>query len=288
MRVTALFFVFLLACLALAAWLSQPLMATGWLALEPHRVMSRLAQLCILLGVWPLLLWLHLSDRDSLGYAIPGATLRRSVGLGWIVGVAILLALVLMLLGLGIRVPDPQPPAWSSVLSRAVQALVGGLLIGLLEETFFRGALYSAVRRTSGVGAAMIWSALLYASVHFMKPGALPEGMAFDAAGALWMFTHALTDLFQWSNLDSLVALLCVGVFLAAVRERTGHLGWCIGLHAGWVFVIQMGRTLTDGDDASNFAFLVGDYDGTIGWLAAAWIGLLTLLYWLLSGRRSG
>ena len=74
-----------------------------------------------------------------------------------------------------------------------------------------------------------------------------------------------------------MVALFLVGVLLGLVRERSGHIGWCIGLHAGWVFVIQVTRQLTDGNEASPYAYLVGDYDGIIGWAAAGWIGLLAL-----------
>ncbi|AFL74173.1 CPBP family intramembrane glutamic endopeptidase [Thiocystis violascens] len=283
MRATLQFFLYLLVCLILAALLAPALLATGWIDLEPQRAMGRLAQIFMLLGIWPLLRWLSLADRGALGYAVSGRVWRRSVGLGWLQGVAILLALVLVLLALDIRIPDPNP--WPGIAGKAAQALIGGLLIGFLEETFFRGALYSAIRRRDGMRSAIVWSALLYALVHFMKPGALPAGMVFDWTGALWMFAHVFGDLFQWNNLDSMVALFCVGVFLALVRERTGQIGWCIGLHAGWVFVIQMTRRVTDGNDASNVAFLVGEYDGTIGWLAALWIGLLAFGFWTLTRR---
>jgi membrane protease YdiL (CAAX protease family) len=280
MRPTALFFLYLLACLILATLLTPPLMATGWIEIEPHRVMGRLAQVLILLGLWPFLRLQGLANREALGLGPGWPVVKRTIVDGWGLGVLILLVLAIALLELEIRLPDPTPESWTRIAARVVQALIGGLLIGLLEETFFRGALYSAIRRRDGVRSAMVWSAALYAVLHFMKPGALPESMAFDATGALWMFAHVFIDLFQWQNLDSLVALFVVGLFLALVRERTGHIGWCIGLHAGWVLVIQVNRRLTDSNDDSPLSFLVGDYDGTIGWLAALWIGLLTALYW--------
>jgi hypothetical protein len=123
----------------------------------------------------------------------------------------------------------------------------------------------------------VLWTALLYAAVHFLKPHPLPDGVAFDPAGAAQMLAQVFTGVFQWEHVDSMAALFLVGVFLALVRERTGHIGWCIGLHAGWVFVIQVSRHLTDGDQSSVYAWVAGDYDGVIGWLAAAWIGLLSL-----------
>jgi hypothetical protein len=83
------------------------------------------------------------------------------------------------------------------------------------------------------------------------------------------MFGAVFVDVFQWKHLSSMAALFMVGVFLALVREHTGHIAWGIGLHAGWVFVIQVTRRMTDGNPEAPAAFLVGTYDGIIGWLAA-------------------
>ena len=280
MRITAVFFSYLLICLVLAALLTYPVMATGYLDEDPQRVMGRLAQVFILLGLWPFLKRLQLADRRSLGYGIQGRAFRRAVALGWIEGVAILLVLALALVALEIRLPDADLELWPYLAKKALQALIGGLLIGVLEETFFRGALYTAIRRCDGVASAVVWTALLYMLVHFMKPSGLPEGVPFDWAGTWQMFGSVFIDVFQWKHLSSMAALFMVGVFLALVRERTGHIAWGIGLHAGWVFVIQVTRRMTDGNPEAPTAFLVGSYDGIIGWLAAVWIGLLALVFW--------
>lgn len=291
MRTTAVFFAYLFCCLLLAALLTYPLMQTGWVDYEPQRVMGRLAQLFILLGLWPFLKWCHLDRPAALGFGIPRRAFVRSIILGWALGVLILLLLIAALLVLGIRVPDMPEQHWLLVLlQKSAGVLISGLLIGLLEETFFRGALFGAIRQRDGLRSAVVWSALLYALLHFMKPHALPEGVVFDWSGTWSMFIHVFTGVGQWRHLSSIVALFMVGVFLALVRQRTGHIGWDIGLHAGWVFVIQVSRRFTDGDDNAALAFLTGDYDGVIGWLAAVWIGLLAWLYWRLTetrGRRS-
>lgn len=287
MRATALFFGYLFLCLLVAVLLSVPLMQTGWLDYPPERVMGRLAQVLILIGLWPLLRSLKLADQRSLGYAVPRPVFMRALGIGWVLGVLILLALAFALYALEVRVPDPELDTWSFIARKAVQALIAGLLVGFLEETFFRGALFAAIRRRDGFASAVFWSAALYAVLHVMKPGALPAGMPFDWSGAWTMFFGVFVDVFQWRNLDTVLALLMVGVFLALVRERTGHIGWCIGLHAGWVFVIQVTRRLTDGNPDSELAFLAGDYDGMIGWLSIVWIALLSIGYWRWSAPRT-
>lgn len=286
MRPTALFFAYLFCCLALAALLTYPLMQTGLIDYPPARVMGRVAQVLILIGLWPLLRCMGLNSREALGYGTTRPEFLSALWWGWLVGVAILLVLAVSLVALEIRVPETWREGFLGSLARkALQALIGGALIAVLEETFFRGALYTAVRRRGGAASAMIWTAFLFALLHFMKPHGLPDGVAFDWAGTWQMFVHVFAGVLQWKHLDSMVALFLVGLLLALVRERTGHLGWCIGLHAGWVFVIQVTRRLTDGNEQSELAFLVGGYDGTIGWLAAGWLGLLILVYRVFFGR---
>lgn len=287
MRETCLFFLYLFAALVLGALFTYPLMQTGWLDYEPHRVMGRLAQVFILLGLWPFLKLMRLDDREALGYGTSLRRFLRALWQGWLLGVVILLLPVSSLLWLEVRVPTISADGWPvDLLEKSVEVLVGGLLVGLLEETFFRGALYSAIRRRGGAPSAILWSSFLFALLHFAKPHALPEAVAFDWAGAWQMFLHAFTGVFQWKHLDSLAALFLVGVVLALVRERSGHIGWCVGLHAGWVFLIQLTRHLTDIYRPSPNAWLVGDFDGVIGWLVVTWIGFLTLGFWSL-GRIS-
>ena len=287
MRETGILFLFLIFCLMISALLIYPLMATGWLEFEPHKVMGRLAMLIALFGIWPLLAWMGVANRSALGYNTPRSRFLSTLWQGWALGVLMLLPLVLTLLLLGVQVSDIAGKDWLGELpGKLIQVLLGGLLTSLIEETFFRGALYSAIRRTGGVAKAALWSSALYAFLHFMKPHALPDGMPLDWSGAWHMFVHTFTDAFQWQHLDSMIALMLAGVFLSLVRERSGHIGWCLGLHAGWIFVIQLTRHLADVDPASSSAWLVGDYDGVIGWLAAAWVGLVTLGFWLSTASR--
>ena len=81
-------------------------------------------------------------------------------------------------------------------------------------------------------------------------------------------------------SLDSFLALAAVGVFLSLIRLKTGSLAQCIGVHAGWVLVIKVFRKMTDLDPMSPWAFLVGNYDGTIGYLALGYVLMLGLAYY--------
>ncbi|EIC19741.1 CPBP family intramembrane glutamic endopeptidase [Thiorhodovibrio frisius] len=273
MRPTGIFFGYMLGCLLLAALLSIPLLDSDLLADEdPQRVLGRLAQVLMLLGLWPFLRALGLARRAALGYnSLPFQDFRRDAFRGWLFGSLMMAAIVILLVVSGARALEVWSFGWLlELLKTALRALIVGLLIAVLEETFFRGALFTAIRRRDGLVQAAGWSAALYAVVHFMKPHGLPADMAPDALGIAWMVASVFAGLLEWRNLDSLVALWLAGVLLALLRERTGSIAFGIGVHAAWVFVIQTSRRLTDGVDQAGWAWLAGDYDGIIGWLAVA------------------
>jgi hypothetical protein len=72
------------------------------------------------------------------------------------------------------------------------------------------------------------------------------------------------------SIVDDFVALALLGAFFGVVRERTGHIGMCIGLHAGFVTIIAMLRNASVPVYDQPWSFLIGRMDGIVGWLVAA------------------
>ena len=75
--------------------------------------------------------------------------------------------------------------------------------------------------------------------------------------------------------LDAFLCLTGVGILLGMVRERTGNIAACIGLHAGWVAVIFMVRETSMRNPSGPATWLLSDYDGFIGWMVLAWIVVL-------------
>lgn len=75
--------------------------------------------------------------------------------------------------------------------------------------------------------------------------------------------------------------MLAVGIFWGLVRIRaSANLGLCIGCHAAWVWQIKVSKSLCSTDLNSEYGFLVGHYDGVIGWLVAGWLSCFLLAYW--------
>lgn len=118
--------------------------------------------------------------------------------------------------------------------------------------------------------------------LHLLRPQPLPPDLPVTVIIAFRSLSGAIPALLQPQNLGDGVSLMLIGVFLALIRERTGHLGWGIGLHAGWVLVIKLDHIYTHIAYSSPWLGLIGPYNGITGWLAAIWIGSLVLVvaYW--------
>ncbi|MCF6354277.1 MAG: CPBP family intramembrane metalloprotease [Candidatus Polarisedimenticolaceae bacterium] len=288
MRAFAVFTGFLACCLLISALLHYPLylLLDGLLEVPAHKQVPRAAKLIALPGFFLLIIWLGLYHRKALGFGLPRPVFLRQMFIGWLYGVLILAVLSAVLIGLGVRTLDPVDDDFLFDLAKVlISGLIGGLLIGLIEETFFRGAMYQAIRRNAPAFSAIAFSSLLYAAVHFIDPVRLTEPVGW--LSGLQILAGAFWQLGDWATLDSFIALFVVGAFLGVVREQTGNIAYCIGLHAGWVLIIKCTKKFTSNNHGSEWAFLTGSYDGITGYLAAIWLLLLISLYWLYIRRST-
>jgi membrane protease YdiL (CAAX protease family) len=117
---------------------------------------------------------------------------------------AILFFSVIVIAGLLNYTPPPQP-VYELIFKeeRPFFLVLTSFLIVLLgpitEEVFFRGFLYSALRKTLGIASAVIISGFLFSFLHI--------------------------------NLLGFIPILVLGTFLAYMREKTGSLIPCITIH---------------------------------------------------------
>jgi uncharacterized protein len=283
MRAFALFVALLLGALLVAAVFTYP---AWWLvslvSIEPvHRVMHRIAMLLALVGLVVLTRRLGLSNKEAMGYGIPRRQFLAQLGIGFVCGVGLMVPLTALLLGLDIRALKPGFD--SSWLGLIAGGLLTGLTVAFIEETFFRGVLFTAVAKTSGAVAAVVAPSLLYASLHF-----LGGKLRVPAEEVTWGHGfEVLSKLFELyaqplALADSFAALAMLGVLFALVRLRTGAIAGCIGLHAAGVAFIAVLRQATVVNPNAEYVELVGSYDGVIGWAALVWfavIGAVLVMY---------
>lgn len=276
MRSFALFVALLAGSLLVAAVFTYP---AWWLvsliSVEPvHRVMHRIAMLIALIGLVVLTRRLGLSNKEAMGYGLPRRRFLGQLAIGWLSGLCLMLPLTGLLLGLDIRELKPGfDGQWVGLIAGGI---LTGLTVAFIEETFFRGVLFTAVSRTSGAAAAIIAPSLLYASLHF-----LGGKLRVPADEVSWIHGfEVLSKLFEryiqpLEFADSFVALAMLGVMLAFIRLRTGAIAACIGLHAAGVTFIAVLRAATLVNPEAEYGSLVGSYDGVIGWAALVWFTVI-------------
>ena len=288
MRSFALFVALLVGALLIAAVLTYP---AWWLvslvSVEPvHRVMHRIAMLLALVGLVVLTRRLGLSSKDAMGYGLPRRQFFIQLGIGFAGGVALMLPLTGLLLGLDIRSVKPGfEGAWLGLIAGGV---LTGVTVAFIEETFFRGVLFTAVARTSSAAAAVIAPSLLYASLHF-----LGGKLRVPADQVSWIHGfEVLSKLFEryaepLALVDSFLALAMLGVLFAIIRLRTGAIAGCIGLHAAGVAFIAVLREATVVNPNAELGALVGSYDGVIGWAALIWFAVIAAAFVTFSRRQA-
>jgi membrane protease YdiL (CAAX protease family) len=251
----------------------------AWLLVSPlldnpkfSRIASRVGMLILLVGFVFVARRLQVADRASLGYALPARRFFVEVARAVLLGALLMLPILATMVALDMRELKPAvAPGFSGWLALVATGLATGLVVALIEETFLRGAMQTAITRESGAVLAITLTSLVYAALHFVagKYRVPPEQVHFGSG--VDMLAEVLRRFAQpLGILDSFVCLTAVGVVLGMVRHLTGNIAACIGLHAGWVTVIFVVRE-TSLPAPGPAAWLMSAYDGFIGWMVFAW-----------------
>lgn len=282
MRAFGWFLAAIAGTLVLAAVLVYPL----YLVLHPlqpdwpfNRIAGRVWQASMLVGV-ALCVWrLRLFRRSDWGWDLPRASFLRQSGGALALGLAMMLPMAFAMLALGIRVPRPGLDA-TAIAEALLSGLATGLAISLLEETFFRGLMFTAVRREAGAAAAVLLTAPTYASIHFLATSKIPHAEVGPGSGYVLLGDTLRHFGEPWSVVDPFLTLFLVGVLLALVRQWTGAIAACIGLHMGWVWMIKFTVGVTKGQPDAPWHVLVNRFDGFTGWMVAAWCAVILAVVW--------
>jgi membrane protease YdiL (CAAX protease family) len=291
MRAFALFFTLMIAALAAIAVFSYPV----WVLLHPHfnfpfhRMGERIGMLALAIGFVLVARRAKLSDKRSLGYGLPRRLFVREMAIGLATGVVTMLIVVAIMTVLGLLDwSDAARLDGAGFAKLIVQRLLSGLAVAFIEETFLRGAMFTAIDRESGTRAAILLTAVIYSATHFfasyhIAPDQVTSSSGMTLlAGTLNLFSHPL------AIADAFLCLFAVGVVLAMIRASTGNIAACLGLHAGWVWVMLVVHELTKPVRDQPLSFLLSHFDGFVGWLVLAWTILLGFGLQRFYARRAG
>ncbi|WP_138469397.1 CPBP family intramembrane glutamic endopeptidase [Poseidonocella sp. HB161398] len=153
---------------------------------------------------------------DDLGFRAP---VPGTLWLLWLPGL-----MLAVLFGGALELGLPGPGVAALVLANS-------MLVGLSEETMFRGVLFSALRERLRIWPAILWTTGAFGAVHLFN-GVLTGEVAVSALQA--------------------VAASCTGLMLLAIRLRTGSIWTAIAIHGLWdcatfLVVLSAGPMPADG-----------------------------------------
>jgi len=268
-----IFIVYFAIALLSGAAISYPtyLLLANWFELDFDRVVSRMVLIMAIILFIALFRKLGFASWQDIGYNTDKKRFFGDLIKGVGIGILIMSPVVIGLLLTKNRIIDM---GWEftafNIIGLLLTSLIAGLIIGFIEETLFRGAMLSAIKKHGSVIFAVIASSLVYALIHFAQPEIELDQATLSWGSGFILVKNALLGMTDFPRIfDSFIALFLAGVLLSVVRLRTNRIAFCIGIHAGWVLVIKVFKRVTDSHAVSEYAFLSGSYDKVIGYLAA-------------------
>lgn len=228
-----------------------------------------------------------LGARRWVDVGFRSGTMPGSIWKEWRVGALLGMAMFLPALGCewlaGARVFQ-WPATGVAAVFKASEILGGAVLVGILEETLFRGVLFGGLRRSIGAVWAGLVSSLVYALVHFFERPAPPPVVVWYSG--LEAVGQMLGGFVQGDRLVPFFATLTLaGILLAWWYDRMGSLWLPMGMHTGWVVSMKVRGWLTTGAPSAT-----GSTRWALSWdwlcLAGIAVALWVSMTWYSSSRR--
>ena len=168
------------------------------------------------------------------------------------------------------------------------KGLLTGLIVGIVEELMFRGALLGGLNHQTNKTVALVTVSLIYAAVHYLKFRDLPADTVITWYTGVAMLPPALFQFADPARYDAMITLFFLGLLLGLVRLLTGNLLLCIGIHAGLVTGERVIQHVADFVPHNPHAHLVNRYDPFMGDLASVWLLLCCVSFYFYYRRIKG
>lgn len=204
-----------------------------------HDVLNRVLMLLAVGGAFVLIASQKALSRETLGLTEPRRAPKEAM-VGACVAIGSVAAVWFLGAATGALVWDGGRSAGKWLAMTALHLLIG-VVVGVIEEIFFRGCLLGWLRQRWNVWAALGFVTLFYAITHFLDPPKGGKQIDVDWLSGFVMLGRYCENLGQdlrW--LPQFAMLLLVGLTLGWCFLRTSRLYLPMGLHAGWVFAGKM------------------------------------------------
>lgn len=203
-------------------------------------------------------------------------------GKGFMAGVLVLglVGVVRVLAGQAVFSPDAfSLGGWALKFALAFGT---GLLIGAMEEFFFRGFIFRSLMHLmkNRLFLSILITTSFYAIIHFIGMKKIFVDSDPNFIDGLRLIGAPFLSLAEWPKFwPEAVGLFLFGLALVVAAYRSGSLYPAIGLHAGCVFFVKMDDSFLQFHAGRTFFW--GSkilYDGVMGW---CFLLVLALILWV-------
>lgn len=195
-----------------------------------HRYFSRSVQISALLLLWPAFRWVGIQRLTELGID-PNRLWRRDLAVGFLFAF-----LPVFALGVGYFVSGVYElrPDWEG--AKFLRVAGTACAVSVVEEFLFRCVFLGLCLMAMGRVAAVGFSAVFFALVHFLKTSKQPLQEPVTWLSGFEQLPLLFSSAPEWPLLGwGVASLVLAGILLALATIRTRSLFLPIGLHAGWI-----------------------------------------------------
>lgn len=229
-------------------WTAEHLSAARWLAgYSFRRIFNRSLMIVALAGLWPLLRSVGLRTWREVGYIRTRRWWRHAL-IGFALGIGSFLLAIAISIVLGNRSLAPDR-SLGEIAGAVLRYTFVGVVVALIEETFFRGAIQGVFQRGMNIVLAIVVASAIYSVLHYVKPrGAdiAPDQISWNS-GFLYLGEIGQRSFAKRDDVIGFVTLFLAGCILGLAYAKTRALYLPIGLHAGWVLANEFARWLDAG-----------------------------------------
>lgn len=198
-----------------------------------RRVFNRVLLISALLILIPLLI--QKGYRRGVDFGFQSEDWKQKLFSGFLLGLGCVGILLGWQMAFGIREWD-----FDLEMNKAFSFFISAMVVSFLEEPLFRGVFLRELRLRVSLIKAVIISALVFASLHFLSAEGFSEGYQVTWHSG-WDYFASLPGNFLSDSRNGLrwVILFLIGIILAMGVVFFRSIWWSIGLHAGWVLSIK-------------------------------------------------
>ncbi len=194
----------------------------GSLARQPfHRIFDRAVLIVAFAGLWPLLRTIGFRSWRDVGY-LKARGWWRHVIIGFALGVGSFALVAVIAVAMGNHTVTFDKSV-AQIAGAVLRYLLTGIVVALIEETFFRGALQGAFQRGMNVVVAVMLASVIYSGLHFVKPNRvnIPVNQVTWSSGVTCLVGSVTRSAGERDVLVGFVTLFLAGCILGLAYVKT-------------------------------------------------------------------